>query len=184
MGTIVIKKKTGRPFSGAEIAKAHWIREDGGKVYTYDPCWAGRFATDPIAKMFYLEAVFNTLGRIAVGRRRKAKGARLFRRLENLERRVVNYIPNCTGVDHGREWRFEDVPASQRPYYPEFRYGKVDADEAGAVAALLREEGICDFDFVIDSRYVLVFEAGDGAWDAMKAAGIIDLGRIEAEWPV
>lgn len=181
MGVIIVKKKDGRTFSGEELAKRHWIRADGGDIYPFDSFWGGRFAYEPVAKMLYLEAAFNTLGRDLVNRRRKEKGAKFFRRIVNLERRLVKYIPNCTGVSHDKDWRNEDVPASMRPYYPEFRYGEIKKAEAEAAVAFLKEEDIDDFEFVIDSRYVVIFEASDGAWEAMKAAGLIDLDEIECE---
>ena len=152
MGVIIVKKKDGRTFSGAEIAKMHWIREGGGDIYPFDSFWGGRFAFEPVAKMLYLEAAFNTLGRSLVSRRRKKKGAKFFRRIENLERRVVKYIPNCTGISHHKDWRNEDIPARMSPYYPKFRYPKIKEGEAEATVAFLKEEGVDDFEFVVDSR--------------------------------
>lgn len=185
MATIIVKKKSGKIFTGTEIGEKHWIKEDSeynNDLYAPEDFWGNRFITDPVDKMGYVIAEFNTAAKKAVRGRKKKRGAKLYRRIENLERRMVNYIPYCTGVYRHHQWYRRKITPKMRPYYPEHRYGHVSKGEESIVTAFLKKEQISDFDFVIDSRYVIVREIREGIWEDMKKTGLVNIDEIESEF--
>jgi hypothetical protein len=178
---IIIKKKHGNIISGLEIANANRLDSIQGfdTIFPDDFSWNGKILSEPVAKLSYVEAEFCTLAISAASRRRKKKAAKLLDRIANLDRRFINYVPGCNRLYHHGNWRIRNLPPKQKPYYPEYDYGYVE--NAGGLLSFLKEEGIDEFDFIIDSHYVIIDDRDGKLWNAMKNSGIIKLEEIDFE---
>ena len=184
MAIIIIKKKHGEISTGEQIAKERRLDPDRDFTYIYPDSflWQCKMMSDPVSKLSYVEAEFNTLAKEARKSRRKNKAAKLLCRLENLNRRFVNYVPECTNIYHFENWHYRNVSAKQRAYYPKYEYGYLEDERGGTLITFLQEEGINEFDFILDSHYVVVYDRDNKTWETMKKSGIIKLDEIEFEW--
>ena len=183
MSSIIIIKKSGAAESGESIAEKNHIKKDREHNYIYpeDSFYHGRIISSVNDKLGYVCAAMNTVARRSFEKRRKNKAAKLLGRIDNLERRVVNYVPYCTGIHRYSNWRWKRLSEKQRRFYPRLDYGYIDEDDAFLIMSFLRDEKVNEFDFVTDTRYVVVIDEPEGMWEGMKKSGLVKIDEIVTE---
>lgn len=181
MTTIIVTKKNGHIFTGDEIAEAHWISERNGNIYVDRYLLdSTHFITDPVDKFAYLTAELAYTAENAARKQNKEECIAILDRIENLDSRLIGYIPYATEIDRWDRWNCDDLPE----YFPRLNFGRVEKGQEGLVSSFLEQEGIDDFDFILDSKYVLVIETKKGMWDNIKTTGLVNLNEIESEYRI